>query len=363
MALSDRAIKNLKPTDKHQFVADGAGLYLRVHPTGTKTFVLRSRRNGKARWISLGEYPTMSLLEARKAALGASGKELPGKRTVQQAYDLWIKQVRKTYKSPGQVEWRAGKYVLPALGGKQLASIRRADLADLLSTVAEKAPVSANRVLTDLKLLFSYSVERGWIEDSPAAALTQKAAGGREESRSRVLSDDELGRFISLLRSDRFADKTRLALALALLTGQRSGEVRGLTDLEIKNNTWELPAQRAKNGVACVVTLTPVVTLTLRYAFKFGAKPFDGMEGQVLSRAMARMKFEPNATPHDLRRTMATWMADNGVLPHVVEKCLNHKMAGVMAIYNRAEYTAEKAAAWRAWHRHLLRLAKRSPQE
>ena len=52
-------------------------------------------------------------------------------------------------------------------------------------------------------------------------------------------------------------------------------------------------------------------------------------------------------------------MADMGVMPHIIEKCLNHKMAGVMAIYNRAEYAAEKKAAWRKWQLKLLRLRKK----
>jgi integrase len=81
------------------------------------------------------------------------------------------------------------------------------------------------------------------------------------------------------------------------------------------------------------------------------------MDGQTLARVPARLKL--GWTPHDLRRTMATHMADMGVMPHVIEKCLNHKMAGVMAVYNRAEYAAEKKAAWQLWQRKLLRLRKK----
>jgi len=60
---------------------------------------------------------------------------------------------------------------------------------------------------------------------------------------------------------------------------------------------------------------------------------------------------------------MATRMADMGVEPYIVEKCLNHKMSGVMAIYNHAEYLPQKKAAWRLWARYLLRLRASAKKE
>lgn len=357
MALSDRGIRALKPTDKHQFVADGGGLYLRVHTTGTKTFLLRSRKDGGARWVTLGEYPAMSLLDARKAVLDQTGKALPSKKTVQQCYDTWFAHISKSYKSPRQVQQRADGYYLPKFGGRVIESVSRAEWTDFLAGVADRAPVSANRVLGDLNRLLTFAVARGALRANVLAGVSQKTVGGAEKTRARVMTDDEIRRLIVELRSGRFADKTALALALCLLTGQRSGEVRGLCRAEVVDNVWTVPPERTKNGVASSVWLTGASFLLVRLALKLhGDSPFKGMEQQVLSRAMSRMAFTPGVTPHDLRRTMATRMADLGVEPYVIEKCLNHTMAGVMATYNRSAYTSEKRVAFRRWNKHVLSL-------
>ena len=177
-------------------------------------------------------------------------------------------------------------------------------------------------------------------------------------------SDAELYQLIVEIRSDRFGVLTRYALALLLLTGQRSSEVRGIRKAEVKPGVWIIPSTRTKNGKEQRVELGGKTTKTLlSLLFKeYGSVPFDGMERQVVARSMSRMGFTPKVTPHDLRRTMATRMADLGVAPHIIEKCLNHTLGGVMAVYNRAEYVAEKRAAWRLWERHLLRVRKKAPE-
>lgn len=362
MPLTEVAVRNLKPTDKHRFVADQEGLYLRVHPTGTKTWMLRSRLNGKARWETLGEFPKLTLAQARRKAAEVKERGTPENATVQDAYDGVLTRIRKDYKRPEDFEYKMDNYVLPVFGQRKVVSVTRVELGDFFAELAARAPVQANRVLTDVKIVFDYAIERGWIDESPAERLTRKKVGGKEKSRSRVLDEDELRTLIHSLRTSRFAPATRCVLALLLLTGQRSGEVRGIRKAEVKGRQWVIPPQRTKSGVASHVSLLLVTSSLLRYAFKeLGSAPFESMEPQVANRAMDRIGFEPKATPHDLRRTMATKMADLGVMPHVIEKCLNHQMQGVMAIYNRADYSAEKRDAWRLWAKYLLKLRKKAP--
>ena len=361
MSLTTTAINSFKPTNKDVFHTDSNGLYLRVAKTGTKTFLYRSRTGGTARWITLGVYPSLTLADARRRALDLSTGMLPSHITAQTAYDEWLsRSINKTYKSPLQVKQRMDKHFLPKFGQTKLASISRADLSSHLNEISATAPVQGNRVLTDIKLLFSYAVERGWLDDSPAALITQRTVGGKEKTRERVLTEDELVFLIHELRKDRFQPTTRYALAILLATGQRSGEVRGIVASEVIHRTWRLPPHRTKNGVGCSIYLPTPAGHIVRNTFKYlGNEPFKGMQGQTLARAVKRMGV--TWTPHDLRRTMATTMADLGVAPHVIEKCLNHTMGGVMAIYNRAEYAAEKKAAWRLWAKYLLQLRKRPP--
>ena len=368
MPLSDRAISALKSQPTSKFVADTKGLYVRVHTTGTKTFVFRSRVNGKARWIALGEYPALSLSEARKKAAALSDSAQHGLRLLHECYADWAAFIQKTYKSPERVLARGRRHILPALGDKPMAKIGRNELSKLLTGIAATAPVAANRVFSDLRLLFTYAVERGWLEQSPMALITKRTVGGKEKSRDRFLDVGELEKLIHILRTDRFAPATRLALGLLITTGQRSGEVRGLHKQEVEETPtgllWRIPAERTKNGVEQVVYLDKLSSWLIRTALReLGDAPFEGMESPVLARAVARMNFDPPFTPHDLRRTMATQMAEAGIAPHVIEKCLNHKMVGVMAVYNRAEYAAEKKAAWRAWGHKLVTMMKKTPSQ
>lgn len=366
MALTDRAILNLKPQEKHVFVADGDGLYLRVHPTGAKSFLLRTRVGGRAKWTTIGSYPAMSLAEARRRVREIEAEGEPSRMKVQACYDAWQAHVDKEYKSPDQVRYRMARHFVPAFGTRAISEITRAELSEHLAAIAEQAPVQANRVLGDVKQMFTFAVARGWLENSPAHLLTKKAVGGKERSRDRVLADAEIVELVKVLRTDRFAPKTRIALALLLLLGQRSGETRAITKKMVAGQWLDIPKQVTKTGAAQKVYLGFLPSRLIRLAFKeYGSAPFEGMEGQVLSKAVARMQFDPPFTPHDLRRTMATKMADMGIHPHVVEKCLNHKMSGVMAVYNRAEYLPERAAAWRQWERYVVRLvqaAKKKPR-
>lgn len=354
--LTDAAIKRLRASDKDRVVSDANGLYVKVYTSGAKKFMVRRMVAGKTSWTTLGSYPEMSLAEARAKALAPS----PNSITVGAAAAEWLFHVGKTYRSSEQVVWRMNKHVLPHFSATRLRLLTRAEIASHLLTLSERnGPVIANRCLGDIKQFMLYCVQRGWLDDSPAALLSKKVVGGKEKSRDRVLTDDEIAHLLHLLTDPgRLQPKTRLALALLLATGQRSAEVRGLHKDEIAQSEWTIPPHRTKNGIASRVSLTLPVQLLCRKALSVESpEPFSGMDGQTLARVPARLKL--GWTPHDLRRTMATHMAEMGVMPHIVEKCLNHKMAGVMAIYNRAEYATEKKAAWRLWQRKLLRLRKK----
>jgi len=98
-----------------------------------------------------------------------------------------------------------------------------------------------------------------------------------------------------------------------------------------------------------------------KYLFESSQKPGQPISRYAVERALLRLlnddtlKMAP-FTPHDLRRTAVTCMSDIDIAPHVVEKIVNHKMAGVMGIYNRSEYLPERKAAIEAWNNRLQEL-------
>jgi integrase len=158
---------------------------------------------------------------------------------------------------------------------------------------------------------------------------------------------------------------------LLILTGQRREEIGGLQWDEIRDGMIVLSGSRTKNKRAHVIPLSdPAQTIVARLPqagdFVFGgAKAFTswshGKRQLDAKLAAGDVKLE-GWTLHDLRRSVATHMAEIGIQPHIIEAVLNHvsgHKAGVAGIYNRATYEKEKRAALATWADHLLATVER----
>ena len=215
--LTDRSIKIIKPTLKHQFIADAHGLYLRVHPSGKKQFLLRSRTAGKASWEILGDYPKMSLADARTIAVNRPARNACSAQgaeklevTLSNLFDDFYKHVTTQYKNPEAVKSKFDLNIRPLLGSKRVSEVSRADVSDALQKIIDRgAPVMANRVLADMKHMFNFAVSRGVLDSNPLAVMTRKHVGGREQPRSNTLSNDEIIEFIKLLKTSGMDVKTK----------------------------------------------------------------------------------------------------------------------------------------------------------
>jgi integrase len=164
-------------------------------------------------------------------------------------------------------------------------------------------------------------------------------------------------------------DDTRLALLLALVTGQRIGEVCGAlkSEFNIQRGEWQIPPSRTKNRKSHFVPLSPLAVELLQQAiaisgeskFVFPSRQRSGcIEPQGIARSMRQaLKVlglsERPATPHDLRRTVASQMAAMGIGENIVARVLNHAseigktITG--AVYIRHSFAAEKRHALEAW--------------
>jgi integrase len=214
--------------------------------------------------------------------------------------------------------------------------------------------VAANRLLSILKTALRFARDAGYLEASPIEGLSPDLVGGRETSRKRVLTDEEIRR---LWRAE---SQHAPLLRFLLLTGQRIGEAQRARWASVHGDRWIIPAEHAKNGRAHWVALPrQALELLRRLAggreLVFGTATDTGVQAWV-RRWCEREEIAPAFTPHDLRRTFATRAADLGVLPHIVEKTLNHTLLGVMAVYNHAEYETERAEAMQRWADELDRL-------
>ena len=379
MKLTDRGIAALKPVAGRRItVFDSVvpGFAVRVTEHGHKSFVLITRLHGRQRWITLGTVGATRLAQAREEARDALALVRRGidptarPAAVRPPDTLAAIAARfiEEYAKPRNRSWSESDrilrvYVLPAWGGRDITSITRRDVRELLETVAsDHGGVMSNRTLSVVRKLFAWSLERDIVAASPAAGVRPVA---REVSRDRVLSDAELRAFWHA--TGKLSEPWGPFFRVLALTGQRLGEVAGMRwcDLDLSRALWTLPASANKSGRLHEVPLTEPVTRILRdigrhsgplvFTSDDGSKPIAGF-ARPKDAITAAMPPGPRWTPHDLRRTFATAAARLGTPPHVVEKCLNHSggtIRGVAAVYNRAGYDTEKRHALDAWARYL----------
>ncbi|MCA3439243.1 MAG: integrase arm-type DNA-binding domain-containing protein [Rhodobacter sp.] len=401
-ALTPKSIEAAKPDpDKRREVPDPAlsGLYLVIQPSGVKSWALRYRHGGKPAKLTLGRWPLMTLAAARAAAADAIGAVEHGdnpaaeKRATKAAkleaqlsdrdkIRTLIAQFDKRHlsglKSGATVRRELDRFVASVWGDRDIHSITKRDVIDLLDGIADSGRVvTANRVRAYLCKFLNWAVERDILPLSPATGVKPVA---KETSRDRVLSDDEIRWLWAACEAEGFPWGP-LGKVL-LLTGQRLGEVVRITDSEIDGDMWRLSAARTKNGRAHDVPLSdparavlagaPRIKSDKTYIFTTtGSTPLSGFhKGRArLAGAMVQVAGKefgepvdiPHWTFHDLRRTAATGMARLGIAVRVTEAVLNHVSGtggGIVAVYQRHDFADEKRAALEAWARFVLQLVE-----
>lgn len=334
--LSDRIIRDLKPSAVDTWISDGDGLNIRIRRNGTKTWVIRRKRGGKTTTETLGEFPAMDCKAARAAFAKRGFSVNLARLTFAELLDEWYaRRIEPRYKvtKNAQVYIRRAK---AEFGTVTVARLNAPQLVRWLQRYAESAPVGANRCASTIKLALNYACECGYIERNPLALVTLRVIGGEERTRDRHLTDDEIR---ALWTSG------HKLLRLLLLTGLRIGEAqKGYQDGD------RFCIDRTKNGDPHWVYLPP---LAIAQIDRFDTSP---TAVQAWLRRWCEREHVAPFTPHDLRRTFATRLAGLAIPPHVIEKCLNHRMQGVMGIYNRADYEAERIAAAEAWATKLAEI-------
>ncbi|WP_319826084.1 tyrosine-type recombinase/integrase [Thalassovita sp.] len=353
------------------------GLVLRISTSGTKTFCLHKRINGKMRRLTIGRFGVVSLAEARERVRQVlyeieagrfedrTGVEVETKPTLGDVIPDYIEKHAKVHNR----DWIRKEALLAkftALHGKRIDEIKRADVVKACDEIHKSAPVSANRALAHLKHLMGWCVERGMIDASPIAGMKPLS---KERSRERVLTDDELGALWEVFGDEGypFGD----CMKFLMLSGQRRAEVAEMLwpEIDLEKRLWTLPSQRAKNGKQHTVPLTDAMVEVLRKTPRFfnsdyvftttGKTPISGF-GRLKTRLDKALP--ESSAPwiiHDLRRTMSTNMAMLGVPQPVTEALLNHKtgvVSGVAAIYNVYSYADEKREALGKWNERIEKI-------
>ncbi len=397
--LTQRAVNDLAAAGVKRRIPDHEvkGLFLRVLPSGAKSYVLRYTQGARRGEMTIGDATAITLLAARKKAIDLSSDlavreidPLLARRSQKEAErrerTSTLTAILDDYLADGDRRKRPRtmegeryllrRFILPRLGDRPFGDLRRAEIIAFIEKVGAVAgPISANRAHATLRQMLNFAVRRGLIEANPALSVQRVFPEG---SRDRVLSARELIAVWDHLERVRRGEaagvspRVAIALQLCLLTLQRSGEIVGIHRDEVQwdEKVWIIPAERMKGKRAHAVPLGELALERLREAFALTNGPFafparDGqapLEQKRISRAMARvcavLKI-PSAGPHDLRRTGRTLLTSErvGVSYEIAERVIAHLVgSAVSRVYDRNEYLREKRAALEAWAEELARV-------
>ena len=421
--ITDLFVERVKPPARGRveyFDSSFPGLALRVTDKAAKSWCAFYRFHGRLRRLTLGTYPVLKPAQARREASAALDRVRQGIDPAEE------KRARRDQRSPESDTFGAvardylslhhkrnsrestfseakrdfEKHAIPAWDKRPIASINRRDVIGLIDGIVQRgAEVQANRTLARLRAFFNWAIAKDRVAVSPATGIMLPT---QEQSRDRVLSDDEL-RWL-WQACDKIGWPFGPFAKLLLLTAQRRDEVARMerAELDLAARVWTIPGTRAKNGRVhelqlsqeAVDVVRSLQRIGERFAFTTdGEKPIAGFSNAKsrLDKAMLKARRKslglpvendgyrkamgiavgkplpteiPHWTFHDLRRTAATGMARMNFPPHVVDKVLNHAsgtIRGVAAVYNRFEYIDERREALEAWGRFVTGLVTPAP--
>jgi integrase len=363
MRFTVKGIEALEAGEKRREIPDSLlmGLYLIVQPnTQHKTWAVRCRQNGRPRKFTIGRYPVFGLAEAREAAARilrtvSEGRDpgRPNAGTVDDTVGRFLERYARRKYRPSTLREVTRTYdrAMAAWRGRRLDSLTKADMRDFLESI--EGPAAANQSLKHLGRLFSWAVAEDYIKTSPLSGFERPYA---LKSRDRILTDDELRKVWKAAEADGYAfgDFVRVAI----LTGQRPGEVSGMRRAELHGDSWILPSERVKNKKSHSVPLSrqamaiieAAPRLSEEFVFSYGNKPLRGFHHA--KQALDNASGVSGWTLHDLRRTCASGLAKLGVAIAVIEQILNHRggsLAGVADVYIRHQFEKEKREALQQW--------------
>lgn len=362
------------------------GLRLLVTPTGNKSFQFQmwSKKLGKPLTRTLGKFRTLSLSEAREKTViliaqlnsgvdiervqAESYRKRLLEPTVQDFSIVFIERYchAKQLRSIKETQRIFNKEIIPEIGKIKLSEVKKVDLINILDKIQDRGKLTlCNRVHSVLSKMFNFAIERDVIDASPVYGIKKR---GAEIKRERVLSNDEIKMLWESLKNS----TSCMLLKFLLLTGQRTGEARQLEWSEINGNVWLIPATKSKNKYSHAVPLSSGAMEIVEYMksisqgrYVFPGKPSglkysdrcldENVPGHHFQRVIKSFGWE-RTTVHDLRRTMRSRLSEIGISPMVAEKILNHKIPGIISVYDHHDYLIEMQEALQKWCIYLNKI-------
>lgn len=396
--LTDTKIRNSKPAEKIYKISDGAGLFLEIRPNGIKTWRYRYWLDPKKDGLyTIGDYPAVSLSEARKAREWARGQVKLGLNptAVREAdKQKRIDDHAKTFKAVA-AEWLeekrgevgAGYFellentleadVYPKIGALPIRGIEAGSLLSVVKAKAKSAPSVALLIRQWFGQIYRWAILHGYASGDPSVAL-KGAVKRRSVRHNPPLSADDIPAFVSKIDSTGYR-KTQIAMKLLMLTFTRTQELRMATwsEIDLEAGEWRIPAEHMKMakfmrpGEVHIVPLSRQSVELLRelqditgereHLFPNTRRPRECMARTTINRMIERLGFGGEFSGHGFRTTASTMLHERGYNSDVIEKQLSHEERDkTRAAYNHAEYLPERRKMMQDWADYIDGLVQKA---
>ncbi|CAM8376078.1 TPA: tyrosine-type recombinase/integrase [Klebsiella pneumoniae] len=388
MKLNARQVDAAKPKEKAYKLADGAGLYLEVVPSGSRYWRMKYRFNGKEKRMAFGVYPAVSLAQARALRDEAKKKLAEGiDPSFAKKEEKLVRDVRlhNTFQAVA-LEWHGTKVsrwsegyasdiieafnkdIFPYIGQQPVNEIKPLVLLNVLRRMESRgATEKAKKVRQRCSEVFRYAIVTGRAEYNPAADLTS-AMSGHESKHYPFLTVEVLPDFFKALSGYTGSPLIVLAARLLILTGVRTGELRGAfwSEFDLEKAVWEIPAERMKMKRPHLVPLSTqaleivqqLKVMSGQYPLVFPGRndPRKTMSEASINQVFKRIGYTGKVTGHGFRHTMSTILHEEGFNTAWIETQLAHvDKNAISGTYNHAQYM-EGRREMMQWYSDYLKL-------
>lgn len=390
MALSDKQIRNAKPEDKKYKLSDGDNLYLQILPSGGKSWLYRYRINGKSKETTFGQYPLVSLKEARIKRDELKRKVFDGsdvaaerrleKIAKQHSDERTFKAVGREWYQKHSTDWsesqqsrthnRLEKDVYPFIGTKDIKDVTAPELLAVLRMVEGRGAIeTTHRIRRLCGQIFRYGIATGRCERDPSADLVGAIPPAKKSHYATITDPKQIGQLMRDIDNYWGNFVVKCALKFSPLVFQRPGEIRKAewSEIDIDNAEWRIPDRRMKQKGrnAHIVPLSRQALEILnevrkmtgdgKYVFPATHTTSRPMSENTINQALRRLGYgKDEMTAHGFRAMASTTLNEQGWNTDAIERQLAHvEQNEVKRAYNHAEHLPERRRMMQAWADYL----------
>lgn len=366
-------------------IGDGTGLCLRITKSGS-SWQLRYRFEGKAHWLTIGAFPGCSLVDAKKRATSERARIGQGVNPVAERRrnrmtlkaaktfrDLWLDYKSRALLDLAEVtqNHRSGyceSVILPLIGDLRVETVSGGVIVAMTERIAkQRTDIAARKCFSLVSIIFDHALAKHLATSNPCIGLRLNAILGKKRPirRTTSLTEAELRSVFTKLPN--IGERNAIAVRIILACCVRKQELRKARpqDLDLDRGLWTIPGEHSKNRKEFVIPLAPIVVGWFRELLRLshgaewllpGMDRHRPMSDSTLNMALGRLEADTSRfTVHDLRRTARTHLGKLGVDVITAEKCLNHKLGGLIDVYDRGDYLPERRRALELWADFLVR--------